>query len=243
MQEKPIPILMFHNIGLKKDQVFMKSLNVSKFLFFVQMLSLKILGYKGLNMTQLEKYLNGDKKGKVVGITFDDGYENNLKNAAPILKKFQFSATCYILSENIGNKNYWDLRENFAEIKTMDLSQIKKWISFGFEIGSHGKTHSRLSNIPIRKAEEEIFESKKQLEDIFNVPIEHFCYPYGDYNREVMEIVKNAGYKTATTVNRSRVYNNDLLALPRVFITHRTYLPSFLLKILTKYEDRKFKKN
>jgi peptidoglycan/xylan/chitin deacetylase (PgdA/CDA1 family) len=49
---------------------------------------LKKLGYKGLNMTELQPYLTGKKQGKVVGITFDDGYKNNLIHALPILKKF-----------------------------------------------------------------------------------------------------------------------------------------------------------
>jgi peptidoglycan/xylan/chitin deacetylase (PgdA/CDA1 family) len=46
-------------------------------LFKSQMWLLKKLGYKGLNMTELQPYLTGKKQGKVVGITFDDGYKSN----------------------------------------------------------------------------------------------------------------------------------------------------------------------
>ena len=83
-----IPILMYHSIEAMPKETVMRSLHVSPRNFKFQMWVLKLLGYKGLSLKELKPYLDGKKSGKVVGITFDDGYQNILLNAAPILKKY-----------------------------------------------------------------------------------------------------------------------------------------------------------
>ena len=98
----------------------MRSLHVLPRQFKFQMWMLKILGYKGLSLKKLKPYLDGDKFGKVVGITFDDGYQNNLVNAAPILVKYNFSATCYIVGESIGLSNKWDLDKGITQRPLMN---------------------------------------------------------------------------------------------------------------------------
>jgi peptidoglycan/xylan/chitin deacetylase (PgdA/CDA1 family) len=103
---RPIPILTYHQIAQAPERgAPMRSLYVSPSAFALQMQSLSLLGYQGLSMTALMPYLQGEKTGKVVGITFDDGYRNNLENAAGVLKRFNFSSTCYVVSELIGKTN------------------------------------------------------------------------------------------------------------------------------------------
>jgi len=240
MQQNPIPILMYHSIAKMPKGTIMRNLHVPPKLFRLQMWLLKIFGYKGLNLTQLLPYLNGEKFGKVVGITFDDGFKNNLTYAQPILQKYGFSATCYIISNKIGGINDWDLKKGIPENPLMNKGEIKSWIDGGMEIGSHGQNHVHLSEVGITTAKKEISQSKKDLEKEFKQPVLHFCYPYGSYNKEVLTAVKAEGYITSTTVNRSRVsVERKLLELPRIPISHRTFAHLFILKILTRYEDRR----
>jgi peptidoglycan/xylan/chitin deacetylase (PgdA/CDA1 family) len=83
------------------------------------------------------------------------------------------------------------------------------------------------------------YQSEADLEKEFGVNINHFCYPYGDHNDDIVSTIKRAGYQTATTVNRGRVRMNDnLLTLHRVPITHHTLPHLFLLKVLGNYEDK-----
>jgi len=78
---------------------------------------------------------------------------------------------------------------------------VREWISAGHEIGSHSLTHPFLTRLTVEKAREEISASKKKLEDLFGKPIEHFCYPYGDWNETVRDLAQEAGYKTACTTD------------------------------------------
>jgi peptidoglycan/xylan/chitin deacetylase (PgdA/CDA1 family) len=84
----------------------------------------------------------------------------------------------------------------------MDDAQIRDWLAAGHWIGAHTCTHPRLSRIPRDRAKEEIVSSRKKLEDGFGTAIEHFAYPYGDYDEAVLELVREAGFKTAVTMDR-----------------------------------------
>jgi peptidoglycan/xylan/chitin deacetylase (PgdA/CDA1 family) len=81
----------------------------------------------------------------------------------------------------------------------MNAAQIRDWLAAGHEIGSHTLTHPRLTRLTLRDAKEEITASKKRLEDLLGRPIAHFCYPYGDWNEPVRDLVVEAGYLTGCT--------------------------------------------
>ena len=140
---------MYHSIEAMPKSTTMRSLHVPPSRFKFQMWMLKKLGYQGLSMRDLKPYLDGDKHGKVVGITFDDGYQNNLINAAPILKQYNFTATCYIVSESIGTSNVWDIEKGITQRALMTENEISEWLSFGMDIGAHTKTHPDLTNISL----------------------------------------------------------------------------------------------
>jgi len=235
-----IPILMYHSIESMPKSTVMRSLHVPPRRFRFQMWMLKKLGYQGLSIRELRPYLDGDKKGKVVGITFDDGYQNILLNAAPILKKYNFSATCYIVSDRIGSSNTWDLEKNITQRPLMTNVEINLWLKLGMDIGAHTRTHADLTSISKLKAEKEISDCKNELEKIYKVEVNDFCYPFGKFNDLVSDMVKDSGYLSATSMQRGRVNTiSNRFMLPRVPINHRTLPHLFLAKILTKYEDTK----
>ena len=240
MQSSKIPILMYHSIELMPKSTVMRSLHVPPARFNIQMWMLKKLGYKGLSIRELKPYLSGKKTGKVVGITFDDGYQNNLINAVPILNKFQFSATCYIVSSQIGNSNIWDSSKGITQRPLMTKKEIQTWLDLGMDIGAHSLTHPDLVTLSIDDLKIEIQDCKNELEKTFNISIEDFCYPYGSFNDTTISLVKDTGYHTATTMLRGIAsLKTDKLKLPRVPINHHTLPHLFLAKILSKYEERR----
>ena len=235
-----IPILMYHSIESMPKSTVMRSLHVPPKKFKLQMWLLKILGYKALSLKKLKPYLDGEKQGKVVGLTFDDGYQNNLVNALPVLTKYNFSATCYIVSKSIGFSNTWDNAQGITQRPLMTKNEIKEWLSFGMDIGGHTKTHIDLTSVSEQEAKNEIAGCKAELEALFNIPITDFCYPFGRFNEVVSNIAKDSGYLSATSMIRGRVNNeSNRYILPRIPINHRTMPHLFLAKILTKYEDSK----
>lgn len=239
----PIPILMYHQIEVAppKGAPF-RSLYVSPKAFARQMGSLKLLGYQGLSMSALMPYLRGQAQGKVVGITFDDGFLNNLTHAMPILQRYGFSSTCYVVSQRIGQTNEWDRAGGVAQTPLMNAVDVRQWVAGGQEVGAHSRHHVRLTQTDAASAEAEIAGCKSELEAITRSTVKHFCYPYGDYAPEHVAMVRAAGYESATTVERSRCLSrDDVMALPRVPIYRATSMPQFWLKIATAYEDRRRK--
>ena len=98
--KRPIPILVYHQISAAPPRgAPFRGLYVAPQSFARQMALLKLMGYRGLSMGALLPYLQGEKNGKVVGITFDDGYQNNLSHALPVLVRHGFSSTCYVVRD------------------------------------------------------------------------------------------------------------------------------------------------
>lgn len=231
---------MYHSIESVPKSTVMRSLHVSPKKFNLQMLILKILGYRGLSLKDLKPYLDGKKHGRVVGITFDDGYQNNLTYAAPILKKYGFSATCYIVSENIGSSNTWDLKDKITQRPLMTENEINEWLELGFDIGAHTKTHPDLTCVSNEQALIEINDCKIELEEKFKVSVNDFCYPFGRFNDFVLNVLKESDYTTATSMQRGRVnLNSNKYLLPRIPVNYRTLPHLFIAKIITSYEDNK----
>lgn len=235
-----IPILMYHQIDVPPPRgTPLRGLVVSPRSFARQMRLLSLMGYRGLSMRELEPYLKGEKTGKVVGITFDDGYQNNLHNALPVLKKYGFSATCYAVSNMIGGTNSWD-HGVVAEKALMTADDWRLWLAAGMEIGSHTRTHADLNQLSEDQAREQIARSKQELESLLDCEVRHFCYPYGRFRPEHSRMAQEAGYVSATTTRRGRVQpGDDLLALRRVLVAQATHLLHFGLKLATAYEDRR----
>ncbi len=239
----PIPILVYHQIvdAPAKGAPF-RGLYVSPAAFARQMALLKILGFQGLSMTDLQPYLCGEKIGKVVGITFDDGYLNNLTNALPALRKQGFTSTCYVVDGLLGKTNVWDEHIGIAQTPLMTAEQLLQWQAGGQEVGAHTQHHIDLTQAEDGKAQQEISGSRSELEEFLGKPANHFCYPYGKFDKRHEIMVKQASYETATTTTRGRVYDaTNMLSLPRVPVLRSTSLPVFWLKIATAYEDNKLK--
>ncbi len=191
-----VPILMYHKIGVRPSRVRLKGLYVSREVFERQLAELRQAGF--VTCSAPEACANGVAVRRIT-LTFDDGFRNVLENAAGPLAQARFRATQFLVPSFIGKLNEWDLRDGEAPEPLMDAVQIREWIGAGHRIGSHSSSHHCLTRLTLRDAREEIFASKKKLEDMFGAPVEDFCYPYGEWNPAVRDLVIEAGYRTACT--------------------------------------------
>jgi len=103
----------------------------------------------------------------------------------------------------------------------LTLAQLREMQGQGIDIGSHSKTHVYLPDIvDEQRLWNEIFGSKKELEDKMGRDIKLFSYPVGGYNPKVIDFVKRAGYIGACTTNRGGYrLNPDVYALRRIKMT------------------------
>lgn len=237
----PIPILTYHQISEAPAKgAPYRSLYVSPRSFARQMALLARLGYRGLSMSALQPYLHGQVRGRVVGITFDDGYLNNLTHALPVLNRHGFTSTCYVVSQLLGQTNVWDQVTGIAQVPLMNAQELGQWLAGGQEVGAHTRHHVHLPQLSNDECAAEISVCRQELERVTGQPVNHFCYPYGDFTSATCEAVAAAGYQTATTTQRSRCHAGDsALALPRVPVLRSTNLLLFAIKIASAYEDRR----
>src|SRR5690348_11174067 len=195
----PIPILMYHNIApAPRELQRWRSLYVHPRSFARQMALLRRLGYVGLSMSAAMPYLRGERQGRVVVITFDDGYADNLDNALPVLRDVGFSATCYIVSCALGRYNEWDDAKVGVRKPIMTVAQLRAWQLGGMEVGAHTRSHARLATRDDAQLRDEIAGCKADLENLLGVPVPQFCYPYGGHDARIVAAAQIAGYTAAT---------------------------------------------
>jgi peptidoglycan/xylan/chitin deacetylase (PgdA/CDA1 family) len=191
-----VPILMYHKIAPRPRRVRLKGLYVTPATLEQQLAELREGGFVSCHPDAARQ---DGQPALRVALTFDDGFRNVFQNALAPLAEGGWRALQFLVPNYIGKFNEWDLREGEAAELLMDAAEVRDWLGSGHAIGSHSLTHARLTRLTARDAREEIFASKKKLEDAFGVAVEHFCYPYGDWTETVRDLVIEAGYRTACT--------------------------------------------
>ena len=239
-----IPILMYHRVVGDESETGVHGTYVTAKQFEEHLQILKNEDYEALTFEELElgkRFSDGKKK---VIITFDDGYVDNYKYAFPVLKKYGYKAVIYLVSHLDYNK--WDVENSENPEKRfhlMDEEQLKEMLDYGIEFGGHTKTHPRLSKLSITEAKEEIFDSKKVLEEKLGVKMKSFAYPYGDLNDEVKNLVQKAGYIYGVATDSGPVcISDDLYQIRRIGIFPNITSFGFKRKIKGNYNFIKIKR-
>ena len=136
-------------------------------------------------------------------ITFDDGDITNYTRAYPILKELGLKAHFFILAGKINTPGY------------LSWEEIKELHSNGMTIGSHGITHKIMLGLNQKELDYEITESKNILEKRLGFKIDYFSIPRGFYNKNIIDLIKGAGYKAIFT---SSLKDHDDFKIGRIAI-------------------------
>ena len=230
-----IPVLMYHSV----DKYSFKN-SFNEFYFEKQISYLRKKKYTTIYANEINLKLQNQ-----ILITFDDGYKDIITCVLPILKKYNFKAICFVVTNQIGKNNKWDQTlKNYKYKELMNKDDINEWLKNGMLIGSHSQNHVDLTKLSTSNIKDEIENSKKFLQDTFAISINDFCYPFGKVNSSVYSEVKKI-YKRAYTTNRSRyiVEKHDPFLIPRVDMGKKLNNFKIFLKLKTFYEDIKFSKN
>jgi peptidoglycan/xylan/chitin deacetylase (PgdA/CDA1 family) len=144
-----------------------------------------------------------------VCVTFDDGYENFLENAAPILGQLGVPATVFVVPRNMGVRPQWNMRPGDldANERLMDQAQIEGLVERrGIQVGSHTLMHPDLTTLDMPDVRRELQESKIVIEDTFRTPVTAVAFPYGAWDTGILHAAQSAGYTTACTLE-PRLYS------------------------------------
>ena len=191
MNPKDIPILMYHDVSETDNQWC-----VSPRSFEAQMAHIYKQGYKPISLSQLHSILtNRETKEKYVVLTFDDARKGVFTHAFPTLKKYNFSATVFVVPSWIDG----DIPDAEKYSSFLSWDELSVLSSTGWEIGNHTLTHKKMSELSAEERQDEIDKANEILKKkLFTLP-RHFAYPFGVYS-EVEELKKR--FLTAVTTNR-----------------------------------------
>jgi peptidoglycan/xylan/chitin deacetylase (PgdA/CDA1 family) len=188
-----VPILMYHRIDLLKPSLpaITRSLTVAPADFAAQMRWLKAHGYHAITQQQLFAALEHGKAlpASPILITFDDGYRDVLKNAAPVLHRLGMPATAYVITGRISG----------PDVSFFSWGQLPKLERDGVEVGSHTVHHVELPGLSDPAALQELIQSRLVLERHLHHPVQWFAYPAGRFDDRTERLVGQAGYVLAVT--------------------------------------------
>lgn len=213
-----VPVLIYHQIssGTPGETV------VSEQKFSEQMKYLYDNKYNTISIDELVSFMKNGAliPDKSIVLTFDDGW-NGVKNAIPILNKYNFKASFAIIAKSGIGGSYltWD-----------DINSIAQ--NPKFEILSHTMTHpwSKTSNLVTwidgktqgkgeSDVDYELKESKKLIEKNIGKQVKYLVWPVGWYNDALIAKAKDAGYEAALTVEDGvNIKSDDIFKIKRIFI-------------------------
>ena len=194
-----------------------------------------VLCYHGIPPEQKQRF--GRQMEKLIGrfpdicITFDDAFENLLENVLPLLNELRIPAIVFAVPGNLGKSPQWNIAVDHPEYneKTMTVQQLKSIQHALISIGSHTQTHPDLSKLSPDQLRWELFESKRNLEQLLGKPIENLALPHGAYNQDVLRIAQEAGYKRIYTSEPKRVRNLDAGVIGRFSMSPEVWPIEFYL--------------
>lgn len=188
-------ILAYHHITQPEIAQVHGNLAVSTRQFESQMRYLRDRGYCCLSLIELLRLRENHacQKDRVFAVTFDDGYEDFML-ALPILRRYGFTATIFLVSEKVGGESDWQ-GDRGAHLLTWE--QVRALSKEGITFGSHTCTHPCLPLLSNEQIRHELAASKQRLESELGHEIQVLCYPYGESNDEIQSLAAVIGYQAA----------------------------------------------
>jgi len=227
-----LPILMYHRVAPVGSSSTVRY-RVTPEAFEEQLRYLRDAGYYSVRLEDWRRALAAKRPlpGRAVLMTFDDGYFDFLTYAWPLLRRYNFSAMVFIVSDLIGQSNSWD-RMYGEEVPLLRWNEILQLQGEGVEFGSHANSHRPLTALSIDEVVREGAKSRAILERGLGRPVTALAYPYGSEDRVIQHLVGACGYIFGLSCRPARSGLHDsLLALPRIEVAGSDKLGDFVAKL------------
>ena len=197
-----IPIISLH--GIKPDPQGRYEISTEAFEYLLSLL--KSYGYETITFADLLNYIDYGKTlpEKPVIITSDDGYQSIYTYAFPILKKYSYKMTVFLITGYIGDSESTRRLNEFDEVGgkfnipsrlMLIWPEIVRMSRYGCEFLSHTWSHGIISNMPGDDALKELVQSKSDIETHIGKPVLFVAWPHGAFSSQVIGLLPQAGYR------------------------------------------------
>jgi len=195
------PVLCYHRVGGPPE---LGVTRVVQKVFARQMIALAKAGWRTITLDAfarakspylfpLERLMS---ETRYFLLTFDDGYASLAESAYPVLADLGFTATTFLITDYVGRDNSWDARYTRHRLPQLDWSTVEHWRGKGFDFGSHGATHRRLTWLRSRVVTDELLRSRQALvQRLGSGAGRAIAYPFGAVSTRVMELARKAGFE------------------------------------------------
>jgi len=173
--------------------------------------------------------LGSTKRRSPVALTFDDGFQDNLTVALPLLEKYSMPATIFVTPGFIGNESYLS-REETRELSRHPL----------ITIGAHGLWHRHFNHLPEDEARRELLEARRVLEEITDQKVDLMAWPYGECTSRLEQLAAECGYQASWSVWKG---NNGTHSRWRVPLGRSDNMARFVAKVSGFYAMTKARRH
>ena len=217
---QPVPILVYHHVLQRPKGP--RLVVISTRLFRAQIAWLSAHGYQAVTLRRVYDAWTGDGvlPPHPVVLTFDDGYADQIRNAAPVLRQYHWPAELDLVSSAL-------YLGDPPSATSLTPGMVQGLLDGGWGLESHSVSHLDLTGLWGEKLRRELVESRERLETLFAVPVDFFCYPGGIYDRRVKLAVRRAGYLAATGTRYGAATPRDLFSLARIYAYRGESMQSF----------------
>lgn len=236
--KQQIAILTYHhllpeslNLSYKTDESVL-----SVEMFEKQMKYLHDNDFHVLSLDELQAFIKGQKKvpPRSVVITFDDGYKSNLIYAYPILQKYGYQATMFVITHMLPTSPQPFNANKLTMVSFAEMQQVRDVFSFQSHTDNMHKKKGAapyLIAMPEQDVKNDLLRSKQMVHARF------FAYPYGMYNSRVVRLLRETGYEMAFTTNRAYARQTlDVYRIPRFSIYRSTTMKAFMEIVTGQYK-------
>lgn len=220
-----IPVITYHHILKDEENKYYTktSTTTSDTTFEENLKVMKELGFDSLDLYQLEGFLNGsvNTPAKSVVLTFDDGLKSVYRYGYPLLKKYGFKATMFVITSRI---KYYEQEWNPNELQFLSrddylaMSDLFDWQSHTHFLHAYRNKKALLLQSDERQSRLDFERSLRELKQ-FNRTPQYLSYPFGKYDERAIRAAKAAGIKLALTTHVGKVkFGDDPYQLKRVYL-------------------------
>lgn len=211
-------ILVYHSVGSNRS---FYNVELEDFIRQIEYLKKK---YSIVSLDDIVSFVRNGKEtsGKLVTITFDDGYQDFYLNIYGYLRKNKLPAIVFVATGYVGKE--WPFGED--QLKMLKWNEIEEISKNNIEIGAHTVTHPNLQELELKEAEKEILKSKEQIEKHIKRRVKYFSFPFGRYSQKIIDKARDLGFEAVLCGEGTVQKELNPFVLKRIQIDSST---SFLL--------------